>query len=84
MNRTRRTRGIPAQRAHTNAVSAPEIVFSAADFNNSEDLYKHAKETIEAAPDHQELVYTHVPKGWARPVLDKLDDDQEWGLPYCR
>jgi hypothetical protein len=75
MNSTRRTRRTPAQRARTNAVFASEIVFSAADFNDSDDLYMNAKESIQAAPSHQELVYIQVPKGWARPVLDKLDDD---------
>lgn len=38
---TRSSRRRPAQRARTNRVSAPEIVFSVADFNDSEDLYKH-------------------------------------------
>lgn len=81
---TRSSRRRSAQRARTNRVSAPEIVFSVADFTDSEDLYRHATEYIKATPSHEELVYTNVPKGWARSVLDKLDDNQEWGLPYCR
>lgn len=60
---TRSSRRLLATRVRTNAVSAPEKVFSAADFNDSEGLYNHAKEYIKATPPHEELVYTEAPKG---------------------
>ena len=54
----------------------PEHISEAASIVDSDTLYSHAKQIIQAGHFHSEIIYTGLSKG-ASAILDKLDEDLE-------